>query len=374
MKNPFIPPPLPPDLSGIYTPDFVRRLGEANRALAKLGELPNLLPNTDLLAAPLLRKEAVSSSAIEGTQTTLAELYKYEAKIEDKAIRKEDAREVEGYVKALHQGMEDVKNLSLSLRTVKNMHKVLLESARKDQGVPGEFRNFQAYIAPPGTPIEQATFIPVPPLEVAPLMDALEQYMNNKKALDDIIVRCGLIHYQFEAIHPFGDGNGRIGRLLIPLFFYEMGAIEYPLVYVSEFFEKDRRIYYDRLLNISERNDWQGWLSYFLEAVRTQAEATARRGKAIIELYKNYHEIIRQDMQSSNAVALVEHIFRHPYTAAPFVKKKMNVSPVTAMRLLEQFARRGLLKRSKGVMKRQKFSRPVRLYVFEKLISIVNMP
>ncbi|OGY41604.1 MAG: hypothetical protein A2Y82_01300 [Candidatus Buchananbacteria bacterium RBG_13_36_9] len=373
MKTPYIPTILPPNLDSVYTQDFVKSLCEANRALAKLSELPHLLPNVDLLSAPLLRKEAVLSSKIEGTQTTLSELYKYEAQIGDD-VKKEEAKEVENYVKAMHKGMEDITNLSLSLRTIKNMHAVLLHEVRNEQGEPGEFRNFQNYIAPRGTPFENATYVPPPPQEIPNLMGMLEKYLNDKDVKEDPIIQCALLHYQFEAIHPFGDGNGRIGRLLIPLFFYERGIIKAPLIYVSEFLEQNHQDYYALLRNISEQNDWVPWLRFFIEAIKIQSNVTHRRAEEIIDLYRNYHQKILEKAQSSNAVALVEHIFKYPYTAAPFVSKKIGVSHQTSMRLLERFVELGALKRVQGRMKRPKFSRPVRLYVFQELIDIVNKP
>lgn len=374
MKKPFIPGILPPDLSVIYTLDFIRLLGEANRSLARLGELPHLIPNTDLLAAPLLRKEAVLSSKIEGTQTTLSELFKYEAQISDTDVKREDAKEVENYVKALHQGMEDVGKIGLTIRTIKNMHKVLLTGVRNEQGVPGEFRDFQNYIAPRGTPIEQATYMPPPPQEVTRLMDEFESYLSQKETIEDPIIQSGLLHYQFEAIHPFGDGNGRIGRLLIPLFFYERSVIKYPLVYISEVLEQNHKTYYELLRGITEEGGWGNWLRFFVEAIKNQSDATHKRGEAIIELYRKYHEWARNEMQTVNATVLVEHIFRHPYTAAPFVSKRLKVAPPTAMRLLEKFADAKILDRSRGVIKRPKFPRPVRLYIFKELIDIINHP
>jgi len=368
MKNPFTPPLLPPDLKNIFIPDLVKLLGEANRSLARLGELPHILPDTDHLAAPLLRKEAVSSSAIEGTQTTLAELYKHEANILTGATESTDAKEVENYVKALHKGMQDVKNFGLSTRVLKAMHKVLMTGVRNEQGVPGEYRDFPVHIAPKGTPIEQATFVPPSSLEIDRLMKDLENYMNNVSSLEDPIIQCALAHYQFEAIHPFGDGNGRIGRLLIPLLFYHQKVIAYPLIYVSEFFERDRKEYYARLLAISETGDWDGWIKYFLRAIKNQSELTYRRGEAIIKLYKEHHDLVRKEMSSSNSVALVDHIFHHPYTAAPFLAFQLKVNQVTAMRLLERFATLGILKRSSGKYRKRK----VRVFGFTRFIEIIN--
>ena len=368
MKNPFIPPLLPPDLKAIFTPDLVKLLGEANRSLARLGELPHILPDTDHLAAPLLRKEAVSSSAIEGTQTTLAELYKHEANILSGATGSTDAKEVENYVKALHKGIQDVKTFGLSTRTLKAMHKVLMTDVRNEQGVPGGYRDFQTYIAPRGTPPEQATFVPPPPQEIDGLMRDFENYMNKENSLEDPIIQCALSHYQFEAIHPFGDGNGRIGRLLIPLYFYYQKIIAYPLIYVSEFFERDRKEYYARLLAISETGDWDGWIKYFLRAIKIQSELTYLRGGAIIELYKEHHNLVREEMSSSNSVALVDHIFHYPYTAAPFLAFRLKVNQVTAMRLLERFATLGILKRSSGKYRK----RTVRVFSFTKFIEIIN--
>jgi len=371
-KSPYIPPPIPPKLEGLYVPDFVRSLGEANRALARLGELPSLLPNLDLLAAPLLRKEAILSSKIEGTQTTLGDLYKYEAKIDDHNVNRGQAKEVENYVKAMHRGMDDLSTLSLSLRTIRNMHGVLLQGVRNEQGVPGEFRNFQNYIAPRGTPIEEASYVPPAPQHVLELMSQMEVYLNKNDVVEDPIIQCGLLHYQFEAIHPFGDGNGRIGRLLVPLFFFERGIIGYPLVYISEFCERHDGDYRLLLRNVSEKQEWKPWLRFFVEAVKTQSGAIHKRGRKIIDLYREYHEQATKLSHSSNAVALVDHLFKSPYTAAPVVAKRLRITQATAMRLLESFLKADILTSRQGRVVRPKYSRPVRLFVLQKLIDILN--
>jgi Fic family protein len=374
MKKAFVPPKLPPNLQDIYTPKFILLLGQANRALARLGQMPNLLPDksvVDRLAAPLLKKEAILSSKIEGTQTTLSELYKYEAEIDNLNKRdnnRDDVKEVENYVNAMHAGMEDIKSLSLSIRTIKNMHLVLLSNARSEQGVPGEFRTFDAYIAPKGTPKEFATYIAAPPEKVADSMASLEEYINSKKAVEDPLIQCALLHYQFEAIHPFGDGNGRIGRLLIPLFFYYQDIVKYPFIYISEYFERNHDEYYERLLAVSEKNDWKGWIEFFLKGIISQSDATCKRGESIIQLYRDTHALIKVEIHSSNAVSTVEHIFRLPYTAAPLLAKRINVAKKTARELLDKLLVLGVLTTAKGRLG----SRPVRVYVFKKLIDIIN--
>ena len=375
MKHPYSPPHLPPKLENLYTSDFIYLLGEANRSLAKLGEMPNILPNeklVDRLAAPLLRKEAILSSKIEGTQTTMGELLKYEAQISDVKEKDEKSheanKEVENYVKAMHKAMQDIKQISLTLRTIKNMHEVLLSGARRDQGVPGEFRDYDAYIGPPGTPKELATYVASPPEKVLDLMNGLENYINKKNTLEDPLVQCALIHYQFEAIHPFGDGNGRIGRLLVPLFFYYKDIIKYPFVYVSEFFETNHQEYYSRLLNVTENNDWKGWIEFFLKAIREQSETTNKRGQSIIQLYKKTQDIVHEASQSSNAIFMVEHIFQHPYTVAPLISKQLKIAPKTARSLAEKFISLGLLRPGKGKWG----SRPVKVYVFTSLLDIIK--
>ena len=373
MKKPYIPPQLPPDLSQIYKGDFILLLGEANRELARLGELPNLLPNINLaerLAAPLLKKEAVLSSKIEGTQTTLSELFKHEAQISD--VEKQDdiskqAKEVENYVRAMHEGMNEIKKLSLSLRTLKNMHRVLLAGVRNDQGIPGEFRDFDAYIGPKGTPIELATYVASPPAEVNKLMHKLESYIHEPSE-EDAIIQCALLHYQFEAVHPFGDGNGRIGRLLIPLFFFYKEIIKYPLIYISEYFEKNHAEYYSRLQAVTEKGDWEGWIRFFLNGIITQSRTTFDRGEAIIDLYKQYHDRNFFNLQSPFTMELIQHIFSFPYTAAPFLAHQAKMSKKTARSLLENMTLKNLLVPSRGYYRKY----PVKIYEFRDLLKIIN--
>ena len=373
MKKAHSPAPLPPKLDSLYVPEFILLLGKANRELARLGELPNLLPNTGLaerLAAPLLKKEAILSSKIEGTQTTLSELYKHEAQIYDIENQDEEAKqakEVENYVRAMHRGMTESEEKSLSLGTLRHMHNVLLTGVRNDQGIPGEFRNFDAYIGPKGTPVELATYIASPPEKIKELMGQFEIYLHSS-AIEDPIIQCALLHYQFEAVHPFGDGNGRIGRLLIPLFFYYKKIIKYPLIYISEYFEKNHEEYYEKLQNVTDNNDWDGWIKFFLEGIILQSKTTFDRGEAIIELYKKYHDRDFLKLQSPYSLPLIQHIFQFPFTAAPFLATKSKMSQKTARSLLENMADRGLLKTSSGFYRKYR----VKVYEFSALLNIIN--
>lgn len=255
VKIPFIPPNLPPEID--YT-SLIKEIGRAHNALGGLnGSLVNI-PNPDLLTTPLLTKEAVLSSRIEGTQATLEDVFKYEAEeeISEEGEKEKDIREIINYRRAMRTAIEELKNRPIGENLIKKLHYDLLNSVRGTNKDRGNLRRMQVYIGLPGASIEDAIYVPPPITELAPLLSNWEKYTNSEQEKDPL-VQIGVVHYQFEAIHPFMDGNGRIGRLLIPLFLYQRKFLSYPLLYISEFFEDNRKDYYNLLNCVSEKGDWE---------------------------------------------------------------------------------------------------------------------
>jgi Fic family protein len=257
----FVPDPLPPRLSTDW--DLANLLSRADRALGELSGLARNLPNPHLLIGPFVRREAVLSSRIEGTQASLSDLFYFEAAHSEKtALPKKppsDVQEVTNYVKALEYAPKRIKDLPLSLRLIRELHEILLSGVRGEHWTPGEFRRSQNWIGPPGCTLIDATFVPPPPQDMMEALGQLEKYLHMPSNLPPL-VHIALVHYQFEVIHPFLDGNGRIGRLLISLLLCHEGLIDQPFLYLSAFFEHRRPNYYQRLLDISTGGKWRQWI------------------------------------------------------------------------------------------------------------------
>src|ERR1041385_1874428 len=272
----FVPAPLPPKFE--WTPRLVRLLSEADRLVGKLAGEGGRLPNPHVLIRPFVRREAVLSSKIEGTQATLGELLAAEA---GAAVDRspEDLREVGNYVVALEHGISRLKKLPLCVRLTRELHEELMTGVQGHQAAPGRFRKIQNWIGKPGSTIATASYIPPPPGEVDPYLATWERFLHESTLPP--LVTIALAHYQFEAIHPFLDGNGRVGRLLITLFLIERQILPTPLLYLSAFFEASRRDYYDGLRAISERGAWNDWLEYFLLGVARMSEDVFSRATRI---------------------------------------------------------------------------------------------
>src|SRR5664280_3635547 len=281
----FIPDPLPPTLN--WTAALVGALSEADRAIGRLAGEGSGLPNPHLLIRPFIRREAVLSSRIEGTQATLGELLAAEAgAVVDRSP--EDLREVGNYIVALEHGIAQLHKLPLCVRIIRELHDKLMTDVRGDHATPGQFRRSQNWIGKPGSTLATASFIPPPPGEIEPCLAAWEKFLYASGLPP--LVTIGLAHYQFEAVHPFLDGNGRVGRLLITLFLVERGILPTPLLYLSAFFEASRREYYDGLKDVSERAEWHDWLEYFLLGVaRMSEDALSRTARMNAKLALGIH-------------------------------------------------------------------------------------
>lgn len=307
----FLPPPLPPKLSIDWK--LAALMSEADRAVAELSGAGRLLPNPHLLIRSYLRREAVLSSLIEDTYAELDELLLFEVEPSVEPPRA-SIREVANHVQALETGLARLAEIPISSRLIRELHAILLATVRggENSKAPGEFRRSQNWIGRPGSNLKTATFVPPPPHEIDQLLSGWENYLHAESDEPDL-VKAALLHYQFEAIHPFLDGNGRIGRLLITLFFCARGTMSQPLLYLSAYFEKHRDEYYRHLLAISTRGDWQEWLIYFLTGVRDTARDALADTHAITDLHQHYRSILDSAKRPPTAAAgVLDSLFGSP--------------------------------------------------------------
>jgi Fic family protein len=357
----FVPAPLPPKLD--FTPRLIRVLSDADRLIGKLAGEGGRLPNPHILMRPFIRREAVLSSKIEGTQATLGELLAAEAGV---AVERspEDLREVGNYVVALEHGIARLKELPLCVRIIRELHEKLMTGVHGQQAMPGRFRKIQNWIGRPGSTPATASFVPPPPDEVEPCLAAWEKFLHESELPP--LVTIALAHYQFEAIHPFLDGNGRVGRLLITLFLIERQILPTPLLYLSAFFEAARRDYYDGLRGISERGEWNEWLEYFLQGVARMSEDALSRASRINKKLADWQKKVAGD--STNApLRIVELLAANPFITVKGAAEKLDVAFTTAQRAIEKLERLEIVKQ-KGNAKRD------RVYCAQALLDILEEP
>ena len=349
----FVPRPLPRELP--LSAELVYALDEANRAVGTLVGVAETIPNPQLLTDPLMRREAELSSRIEGTASSLSDLFEYEA---DKRERG-DVVEVYNYLQALEESLRLMRerNLPVSMRLMNAAHAVLMRHGARGHNLrPGEFRAEQVWIGPRGAPIEQARFVPPPARLLRDLVYDAELFANDRSILIPPLVMCGMLHYQFEAIHPYTDGNGRIGRLLIILFLHARGVLPAPLLYLSAYFERDRERYYDSLYDMSATGDWERWLRYFLEGARSQARDTLERGRRLRGLQDEYVNLLQQRGRraTSNDFKLLDELFRQPVTTYPRVAALLGITNPGARSVVNRLVKAGIL-REKPAGKRKLF-------------------
>jgi len=341
----FVPNPLPPPLK--FDSALIRALSDADRALGELAGLGRALPNPHLLINPFIRREAVLSSRIEGTQADLADLYAFEAgQLALPGLKaapaEADVREVFNYVRALEYGLERLRTLPVSLRLIREVHARLMEGVRGEHATPGEFRRTQNWIGAPGCTLNDATYVPPPVDEMHTALDAFEKYLHSE---DDQppLVRLALIHYQFEAIHPFIDGNGRIGRLLLFLLLVHWDLLPLPLLYLSAFFEKHRQAYYELLLAVSTRGAWREWIEFFLRGVAEQARDAVVRAKRLQDLQTEWHWRLAHARNSALLFRLADKLFESPLVTIPLAKDYLNVTYLSAQRIVDKLVQANIL-------------------------------
>lgn len=351
----FVPAPLPPHL--IYDPPLVLALSRADAALSELAGLGRTLPDPRLLIAPYVRREAVLSSRIEGTQADLTDLLRDELAAPGEASTREDparenlanpsahqeagdVREVRNCVAALEYGVERLQTLPLSLRLVRELHQTLMRGVRGEKALPGEFRRSQNWIGGPGSTLATAAYVPPPPAEMRECLARWEQFAHEKDAMPEL-VQCALLHAQFEAIHPFLDGNGRVGRLLITLFLIERGRLDQPLLYLSEYIEANRQGYYEALQRVRTEGDWRGWLVYFLTGVAETARKGVEQARQLLGLRAEWGQRLRSQPR---ALLLLDALFANPFVTVARAERVLGVSNPTARQLVSRLEREGVLR------------------------------
>lgn len=342
----FLPASLPPDPPVKIEGELQRLLSNADMSLARLDGLGHILPNAGLFIAMYVKKEALLSSQIEGTQASLEDLFEFESGKKPENIN--DVAEVVNYVKALNYGMERLGEFPMSLRLIKEIHAVLLEGVRGGEKTPGEFKKTQNWIGPPGCSLKDARFVPPPPHEADAAMGALELYIHQPPRLP-VLVDCALIHYLFETIHPFLDGNGRLGRLLITFYLHWKGVMEKPLLYLSYYFRKYRQEYYDRLNMVRDNGDFEQWIAFFLKGVVVTADSAVDAAKQIMELQSRHRSLLWQKKMSSPlAVGILEKLFYTPYISVNDIARDFSITYQAASTLTSQLENAGILKEITG--------------------------
>ena len=322
----------PPE-EGIDWTALAPLLGPAAAALARYDEILNVVRNPELLLAPLTAQEAVLSSRIEGTQATMGEVLEFEAGQQvDSPERRDDIEEVLNYRAAMGEAEKMLTALPLSLRVVRKAHRVLLSGVRGRNKSPGEYRHMPNWIGPPGGTIETARFVPIGAEKLNVAMSAWERYIHQDTP--DLLVQTAVLHAEFEALHPFLDGNGRLGRMLVPLFLWQRGLISRPMFYISAYFEAHRDEYYEGLLAVSRDDDWTGWCKFFLEGVRVQAEDNLAKARAILGLYEDMKIRVTELTRSHYAVHALDWIFERPIFRSIDFVTKAGIPEPTARRVL----------------------------------------
>ena len=317
-------------------------IGPAVAAVARYDGALSAVPNPRILLSPLAIREAVLSSRIEGSQATMAEVLEVEAGIEPKSLgHSSDIREVLNYRRAIREAERLLQALPLCERVVRNAYRILLSGVRGEGKCPGSYRRIPNWIGPPGCTMEEATFVPVGAEKLVAAMSAWERYIHHDAP--DRLVQVAIIHAEFEALHPFLDGNGRVGRMLVPLFLWQCGLIEHPTLYVSAYFEARRDEYYERLLAVSRDDDWTGWCRFFLEAVRAQSEENLVKAKGILALYDEMKGRVADVTRSRYAIRALDWIFEHPiFNSSAFVASS-GIPDSTARRLMVALRKNGIL-------------------------------
>lgn len=356
-------PLLPPSVDLV---PLISEIGRANHLLGRLNGLVFTLPNPDLLITPLVTKEAVLSSKIEGTQASLEDVFQYEAaqltSQENESER--DIREIINYRKALKIALSEIKKKPVCENLIKKMHSILLNSVRGSAKDRGNFRRSQVFIGKQGATIDKATFVPPEFNKIPSLISNWEKFHHADDGLDPL-VRVAILHYQFEAIHPFLDGNGRIGRLLIPLALYERDLLAHPILYISEYFEENRNTYYQLLLAVSEDRAWNEWITFFLKGISIQSERAEETAKKILKLYSELKDDV-VNINSQYAIRFLDIIFTSPVFSFNSIRDELGTkAQQTVYNLIEKFIVKGIVKEQGDQKRNRKFE-------FPRLLSLLK--
>jgi Fic family protein len=352
----FIPAPLPPDPPPGLDAETINLLSKADRALGRLDGVTSILPNPDLFVAMFVRQEAVLSSQIEGTQSTLEDVLQFE--LDEKGVDlPKDIGEVVNYVNAMNFGLGRLKDLPLCLRLIREIHGRLLQGVRGGEKTPGDFRRTQNWIGPAGCTLATASFVPPPVHEMHPALDNLERFLQDTESFP-VLIHCALAHAQFETIHPFIDGNGRVGRLLITFLLCQREILHRPLLYLSFYLKAHRAEYYDRLTAIRQSGDWEGWIKFFLRGVFEVSQAATDTARKILVLREEHRLRVKHQ-------ALLDYLFEQPLVSIHMVQQRLGCGFPTASKYVEQFAEEGILRETTGFQRNRRYRYDPYLTLFE---------
>jgi Fic family protein len=332
--------------------------------LGDLSGTGRLLPNPYILISPYVRREAVHSSRIEGTQASLDDLFYFEA-AEIIKPEKSDVKEVHNYILAMEEGLRLLADLPISVRLIRRIHEVLMKDVRSESAAPGELRRSQNWIGPSGCTLNDATFIPPAVEDMKEALSDWEKYLHSNPS-DPPLIQCALMHYQFEAIHPFLDGNGRIGRLLIAFLLCERGILSQPLLYLSSYLDRFRDEYYARLLAVSQKGNWQGWFEFFLRGVSEQSKIAINDSRAIIELHWEYRDTLEKLKKiPSSSYKILDALFENPVLSIAKLSKRWNIPYNSVKTAVLRLVDVGILRLVPGFKRR-------RLYFAPKLLDLLT--
>jgi Fic family protein len=331
----------PPNLKNIYNEEFANQLANTQGAISSLNHFHRLLHNPELLMHPILSKEAESSSQLEGTQASIEDAYKIDI-LEQTPEARSDAIEIINYENAMRKGLTVLENYDLNNFVIREIHKTLLQEGRGERKSPGEFRKGDAWIGKKGTKIGEARYVAPDALQIDPLMNQLVNYINTPGTTHPLIV-AGILHHRFEAIHPFEDGNGRTGRLLISLYFIKKGLLKLPILYPSGYFEKNRDMYLDMLSAVDKNQDWYSWLIFFLKALENQARLALSIGEQIDNLYRSSREKVKKEKAFVGLISVLEYMFTSYFVTAPIVNKNTGIALTSCKRYLEALSNKKII-------------------------------
>jgi len=359
----FIPKNLPPNPPIQYDDELNRLLSDANIAIGRLDTITYFLPNIEHILGMYVRKEALLSSQIEGTQASLENIFEYESHMAIRNIH--DVEEVVNYIKALNHGLLRLEHFPMGIRLIKEIHQILLSGTRGMEKTPGEFKKSQNWIGPQGANLNHATFVPPPPNESLDAIGQLELFLHKENNLPPLIA-CALIHYQFETIHPFLDGNGRVGRLLITFYLCWKKILQKPLLYLSYYLKMHRQEYYDRLNLVRTQGDYEQWIKFFLKGVIWTSESALETVKWILNLAEKHKRVLLENKVASPlAIALLDYLFAHPMVTIKDLSEQFKVTYPTAKALILPFEKCGILREITG-KKRDK------LYCYWEYLSYLS--
>ncbi|MFW5871793.1 MAG: Fic family protein [bacterium] len=356
----FIPYKLPPKIE--FDQKLALALSKADSTLSKLSGVGILLPNPDLLVTPYMKKEALSSSRIEGTRISLSEFYLAEAKGDED--KEPNASEVSNYIKAMNHTLQQIKNQPIDLDLIRKMHEILMNQVRGKDKFPGEYRHIQNWIGLPNSKPQDASFVPPPPEKVPSLLQDMVDYLNTYDEMP-LLIKTALLHYQFETIHPFCDGNGRIGRALIVLHLCKKNKLTQPLLYISGFFEKHRTEYIRVLAEANKRGNFKEWILFFLKAVKEQSQEALEKATKLQQLKEEYRDKVQDKSKTNLMLQAVDNLFINPYLRITRLKKQIGTTYPTAKRIVEQLQDLNILKQVNDA-KRDK------IYLAQEIMEIIE--